>query len=106
MDIEKLIERLKWWSEGCDRTNKGCQVSRILQAAATAISTLQAENAQLRAKLEQTKREKETAVADLRQMCIGGNTCAFCVKDQNCNKKGPNRKTVEPCWQWRGLEEG
>ena len=57
-------------------------------------------------KLKQVTREKEVAVADLRQMCVGGNTCCFCAKDQNCEKKGPNRKTVEPCWQWRGLEEG
>lgn len=57
MDIEKLIEQLKWWAEECDRTNKGCQARRILQDAATAISTLQAENAQLLTELEQVKRE-------------------------------------------------
>lgn len=56
MDIEKLIEQLKWWAEECDRTNKGCQARRILQDAATAISTLQAENAQLLTELEQVKR--------------------------------------------------
>lgn len=72
MDIEKLIERLKWWAEECDRTNHGCQVRQTLQAAATALSTLQADAegmrsnwyesvetiVQLRAELEQMKRER------------------------------------------------
>ena len=63
MDIEKLIEQLKWWAEECDRTNKGCQARRILQDAATAFSTLQAENEKLRAELEQVKRERDAAVS-------------------------------------------
>ena len=90
MDIEKLIEQLKWWAEECDRTNFGCQAKKTLKGAATALSTLQAENeklknklselahlpfdepgigertrlmaenAELRAELEQVKRENET----------------------------------------------
>ena len=62
MDIEKLIERLEAWNEqhlsvvcgnghfACDYLceNEDCIVVR----AATALSTLQAENAQLRADLE------------------------------------------------------
>lgn len=55
MDIEKLIEQLKWWAEECDRTNKGCQARRILQDAATAFSTLQAENEKLCVELEQVR---------------------------------------------------
>ena len=53
MDIEKLIEQLKWWAKECDRTNKGCQARRILQDAATALSTLQAENKRLKNKLSE-----------------------------------------------------
>ena len=52
MDIEKLIERLRWWAENCDRTNYGCHARPFLLGAATALSTLQAENEKLRAKLE------------------------------------------------------
>ena len=52
MDVEKLIENLRWWAGHCDRTNFGCQTGKVLEGAATALSTLQAENAQLRAELE------------------------------------------------------
>ena len=91
MDIEKLIEQLKWWAKECDRTNKGCQARRILQDAATALATLQAENEKLRAELdekekyydqmidalaatdstelEQVKRERDAAVEDLHKLC-------------------------------------
>ena len=57
MDIEKLIEQLKWWAKECDRTNKGCQARRILQDAATALSTLQDENKLLREKVEDARLE-------------------------------------------------
>lgn len=90
MDIEKLIEQLRWWADHCDRTNYGCHTRAFLLDAATAFSTLQAENerlknklselahfpfdepgigertrlmaenAELRAELEQVKRENET----------------------------------------------
>lgn len=90
MDIEKLIEQLRWWADHCDRTNYGCHARLVLLDAATALSTLQAENerlknklselahfpfdepgigertrlmaenAELRAELEQVKRENET----------------------------------------------
>lgn len=53
MDIEKLIEQLKWWAKECDRTNKGCQARRILQDAATALSTLQAENKAMQKQLNE-----------------------------------------------------
>ena len=99
MDIEKLIERLR-------NAGGGPEGIKMCQDAATALSTSQAENEQLRTELEQVKRERGAAVADLRQMCVGGNTCAFCIEDRNCGKQGPGRKTVEPCWQWRGPEGG
>lgn len=56
MDIEKLIEQLRWWADNCDRTNYGCQARPFLLDAATALSTLQAENEKLRAELERMKK--------------------------------------------------
>ena len=63
MEIEKLIENLRWWAGHCDRTNFGCQTGKVLEGAATALSTLQAENKKLRAELEQVKRERDAAVS-------------------------------------------
>ena len=74
MDIEMLIEQLRWWADHCDRTNYGCHARTFLLDAATALSTLQAENEKLRemyqkekavchatqAELDQMKRENET----------------------------------------------
>ena len=53
MDIKKLIEQLKSAAGGPEGI-------KMCHAAATALSTLQAENAELRAELEQVKRENET----------------------------------------------
>lgn len=87
MDIEKLIEQLKWWAKECDRTNKGCQARRILQDAATALATLQAENEKLRAELEQAKRELEEAREAI---------CTHCL-DVPCQG--------ESCYWWRSPKE-
>ena len=39
MDVrEKLVEQLRWWSNECDRTNFGCQASKLLVAAANYIA--------------------------------------------------------------------
>ena len=39
MDIrEKLVEQLRWWATECDRTNCGCQASKLLVAAAKYIA--------------------------------------------------------------------
>jgi hypothetical protein len=51
----------------------------VLDNAATAISTLQAENEKLRAELEQVKRERDAAVEDLHKLC--------------------------PAWKWDGQKE-
>ena len=59
MDIEKLIEQLRWWAENCDRTNYGCQARPFLLDDATALSTLQGENEKLRAELGRVKREND-----------------------------------------------
>lgn len=57
------------------------------------------------ARAEKAERERDAAVKDLRQMCVGVNTCAFCKYGRNCGKQGPGMKTVEPCWEWRGQKE-
>ena len=73
MDIEKLIEQLNDWNEKyisnlCgDRTIK-CEEYCIkddclIVKAATALSTLQAENEKLRAELEQVISERDAAVS-------------------------------------------
>lgn len=56
MDIEKLRKDLV---ENSDPDGP-CIEDDLMQAAATALSTLQAENEKLRAELERVKRENET----------------------------------------------
>lgn len=53
MEIEKLIEQMKWWAEECDRTNFGCQAKKTLQEGICGLSTLQAENERLKNKLSE-----------------------------------------------------
>lgn len=69
-------------------------------------AAMQAELEQITAELKQVTAERNAAVADLRQMSVFGNSCAFCLKNRSvCELRGPGRRTVEPCWQWRGLRE-
>ena len=70
MDVEKLIRRLR---NDADAYRNGETLGRafadqedVLDNAATALSTLQAENEKLRAELEQVKAERDAAVEDLR----------------------------------------
>ena len=60
MDIEKLIEQLSARGLG-NGTSLGYH-SGLLDDAATALSTLQAENEKLRVELEQVKAERDAAV--------------------------------------------
>ena len=52
MDIDKLIERLNQYSQSLIAYKLGADFADACMDAATALSTLQAENAQLRAYLE------------------------------------------------------
>ena len=111
MDIEKLIRRLR---NDADAYRNGKTLGRafadqedVLDNAATAISTLQAENEKLRAELEQVKREKDAAVECCRGYC---ESCAFerdCAK-HDMNDAAPTRWYYGDCedWEWRGPEEG
>lgn len=123
MDYKKLLEQIKDYLSNCEQMRYGEMVGApwpynhdgpmvytepdavLLDLAYTAITELldRAEAAEARA--EKAERERDAAVEDLRQMCVGGNTCAFCKHGRNCGKHGPGRKTVEPCWEWRGQKE-
>lgn len=96
IDLEARIHeletayRLEKCEDGPECTELG-KVRRALEAA--------------EARAEKAERERDAAVRDLRQMCVGGNTCAFCKFGRNCGKQGHGRKTVEPCWEWCGQKE-
>lgn len=97
MDIE-LIEQLNGYFEGKD-LKRGVALD-----AATALSTLQAENEKLRAELEQVKIERDAAVSDLEHiMSLGGNmdTCQLCGNAQ-CHKRGGTKLCLP---KWRGQKE-
>ena len=66
MDIEKLIERLKS-QRGALFEHLYVQEKQDMDDAATALSTLQAENEKLRAELEQVISERDAAVERLRE---------------------------------------
>lgn len=110
MEIEKLIEQLNDWNENliselcaddkltCDDLcdGKDCIVVR----AATALSTLQAENASLR-------KERDAAVEDVLDAAI--TPCSYCkhgpINGGICDMDNDNHEMFS-CWEWRGPEEG
>ncbi len=69
------------------------------------IIQLTMENTQLRAEMEQVKRERDTAVEDLRTTQVFANSFAFCKCSIDCDKRGPGRKSVEGCWEWCGPQK-
>ena len=81
MDIEKLIESLQ-------NAAGGPEGIKMCHAAATALSTLQAENKKLRAELEQVKRALDEAREAI---------CTHCM-DFPCGE--------DSCYWWRGPKEG
>ena len=82
MDIEKLIETLRQHGVSCVRAyGKYCS---ICDEAATALSTLQAENEKLRAELEKVKQKHDEAREAI---------CTHCM-DVPCRG--------ESCYWWRG----
>ena len=70
MDIEKLIEQYRQAADKWEKRHPitgtfDLRVQDALRDAATALSTLQAENEKLRAELEQVKRERDAAVDEV-----------------------------------------
>ena len=62
MDIEKLIERLRHFGGELGATPLNNVIGKYMLDAATALSTLQAENEKLRDELEQAKAERDAAI--------------------------------------------
>lgn len=61
MDYKELAEKLR--NNNIENNCHDCALGYYAFEAATALSTLQAENEKLRAELEQVKRERDAAVA-------------------------------------------
>ena len=64
MDIEKLIERMNNHLQSLAAYSDP-ELAHTLEEAATALSTLQAENEKLRAELKQVKAERDAEVKKL-----------------------------------------
>ena len=85
MDVEKLIRRLR---NDADAYRNGETLGRafadqedVLDNAATALSTLQAENEKLRAELEQVKQDRDAAVKDIELIVRRINDCNIKLDD-------------------------
>lgn len=110
MDIEKLIERLR--TESLYAGKASLEIMDLCMAAATALSTLQAENEKLRAELEQVKRERDAAISDLTYIArtypvdlCDDLVCQYCKHYPNVNTGCPGW-TENDCFEWRGQKEG
>lgn len=84
MDIEKLIDRLR--NNNIENNCHDCALGYYAFETSNALSTLQAENAQLRAELGQVKRERDALIEDFADYVTGGvpNPAIFCKN--RCNK--------------------
>ena len=130
MDIEKLIRRLR---NDADAYRNGKTLGRafadqedVLDNAATALSTLQAENEKLRAELERVRYEKDKAIETLSDnLRAAYQSRDAAIKDLNTLRKQSGwrcfacyfndhyeRSICTGCdyndgnnWQWRGQKE-
>lgn len=103
MDYKELIEEAKRAAEKWAEKHPIIGVGQL--RVDWMVADLTRAMKELMARAEKAEKERDAAVRDLRQMCVGGNTCAFCRNGRNCGKQGPGRKTVEPCWEWCGKKE-
>ena len=109
-NIDELIEQLRKSADFEDypivASFAAIIEKKYLRDAATALSTLRAENEQLRADLEQAKAEHDAAISDLETIMAygGGNldTCQYC-KNGQCYARGGTKLCLP---QWRGQKEG
>ena len=82
MDIEKLIERMNNHLQSLAAYSDP-ELAHTLEDAATALSTLQAENAQLRAELERVKVERDAYQVYFKDLSSKPD-CNTCEK-RNCD---------------------
>ena len=110
MDYDKLIEQLKKSADFEDypvvASFAAIIEKKYLREAATALSTLQAENEKLRAELEQVKAEKDAAVESIPHEC---KTCVYhtvffngCTLDHDCTNPDGGCSNNYDRWRWRG----
>ena len=83
MDCDKLIERLRTESLYADK--ESLEIMDLCMEAATALSTLQAENEKLRVEVERVKRERDEAVQCIRGIAKSGRVwmCPYCVHSKD-----------------------
>lgn len=97
----ELTERekrfLRWITSWDDHTMQNMRT--VVEKVRSTLSTLQAENKELRAELEQVKRERDAAIRDLEMVSV----CDTCVHEHAPSCPGCNDAEN---WEWRGPEEG
>ena len=106
MDIEKLIEQYmqaadKWEKRHPVTDTFDLRVQDALRDAATALSTLQAENEKLRAELEKVKAERGAAIKDLNEFLSMDELCP--IQCEWCKWNGTHCYGKTP--EWRGIKE-
>lgn len=115
-----LIERLHRYADFYNKLGGFSGASIEYEQAADAITALTAENAQLRAELEQVKRERDAAVEELRGFCwccINGRkwdkapvwsnmtTCKH-IRERGALAVGGGKGGRNcPHWQWHGPQK-
>ena len=122
MNIEKLIDRLSTESLYADKAS--LEIMELCMEAATALSTLQAENEKLRAELEAVRAERDAAVADIAAILaeveeirrgygvdnadadnafadLCGNYCAKC--GNSCYEEAEDYRCKN--FKWRGVKK-
>ena len=107
MDIEKLIEQLS--ARGLGNGSSLGYHSGLFDEAATALSTLQAENEKLRAELERVKEERDAVVESIPHEC---KTCVYhtvffngCTLDHDCTNPDGGCSNNYDRWRWRGPQK-
>lgn len=107
MDIEKLIEQLS--ARGLSNGSSLGYHSGLFDEAATALSTLRAENEKLRAELERVKEERDAVVESIPHEC---KTCVYhtvffngCTLDHDCTNPDGGCSNNYDRWRWRGPQK-
>ena len=109
MDIEKLIEQYRQAAEKWERRHPvtytfDLRVQDALREAATALSTLQAENEKLRAELEQVKHQRDS-YRMYHDDLVSKPNCNTCA-DKDCKYRPIPGDTVRAnCPLWRGPQK-